>query len=60
MATRQLGRGIGIQSLFEWDFYDRKEDIEKILERNLEEFAPGFSEKDFVIKLVRGVVEKIG
>src|SRR3989338_1745864 len=59
MATRQLGRGVVIQSLYEWDFYGRKEKIEDIIERNLEEFAPGFGEKDFVMKLTTGVVEKI-
>ena len=59
MATRQLGRGVVIQSLYEWDFYGRKEKIEDIIERNLEEFAPGFGEKEFVMKLTTGVVEKI-
>lgn len=59
MATRQLGRGVVIQSLYEWDFYGRKEKIESIVERNLEEFAPGFGEKEFVEALARGVVEKI-
>lgn len=59
MATRQLGRGVVMQSLYEWDFYGRKESIESILERNLEEFAPGFSEKEFVTNLARGVVSKI-
>jgi len=59
MATRQLGRGVVIQSLYEWDFYGRKEKIESIVGRNLEEFAPGFEEKEFVKTLARGVVEKI-
>ena len=27
MATRQLGRGVVIQSLYEWDFYGRKEKL---------------------------------
>ena len=60
MATRQLGRGIVIQSLYEWDFFGRKEKIEDILERNLQEFAPGFSEKEFVMNLAKGVVSKVG
>jgi len=57
MATRQLGRSIVLQSLYEWDFYGRQHDLDKIIERNLSEFAPGFDEPDFVWKLVRGVVE---
>ncbi len=59
MATRQLGRGVVIQSLYEWDFYGRKEKIDDIVERNLEEFAPGFSEKEFVAGLAKGIVERI-
>ena len=59
MATRQLGRGVVIQSLYEWDFYNRKEKIEDVIERNLKEFAPGFAEKEFVIELATGIVGKI-
>jgi len=40
MATRHLVRSVVLQSLYEWDFFDKKEDFIKILERNLEEFAP--------------------
>ena len=59
MATRQLGRGIAIQSLYEWDFYGKKKKIENIIARNLEEFAPGFSEKEFIENLTKGVTSKI-
>ncbi len=57
MATRQLGRSIVLQSLYEWDFYNRKEDITVIVERNMKEFAPGFDEPEFVWKIVKGVIE---
>jgi N utilization substance protein B len=59
MAARQLGRALVLQTLYEWDFYERSMDFEEVLERNIEEFAPGFSEKDFVMKLAEGVKEKI-
>ncbi|MBM3281462.1 MAG: transcription antitermination factor NusB [Candidatus Harrisonbacteria bacterium] len=59
MATRQLGRSIALQSLYEWDFLDKKEDLAKIVERNINEFAPGFDEPEFVFKLVSGVIEHI-
>lgn len=59
MAARQLGRGIALQSLYEWDFYNREGDVLAILERNLEEFAPGFSDREFVVRIVSGVQEKI-
>ncbi len=59
MAARQLGRGIALQSLYEWDFYGQKEDLEKIVDRNLEEFAPGFNDKEFVLRIINGVASKI-
>ncbi len=59
MAARQLGRALVLQTLYEWDFYERSMDFEEALERNMEEFAPGFSEKDFVMKLAEGIKDKI-
>lgn len=57
MATRHLARSIVLQSLYEWDFYGRKSDLAKIMERNLEEFGPGIDETDFVWKIVNGIVK---
>lgn len=57
MATRQLGRSIVLQSLYEWDFHDQKRDLVKIIERNLAEFAPGFNEPEFVWRLAKGIME---
>ncbi|HEY4475165.1 MAG TPA: transcription antitermination factor NusB [Candidatus Paceibacterota bacterium] len=57
MATRHLVRSVVLQSLYEWDFYGRKADLEKILERNLSEFAPGIDEPEFAWKLLKGVIE---
>lgn len=59
MATRQLGRAIALQSLFEWDFYDRKVDLDMAISNSISEFAPGFSDRDFINRLVRGVEAKI-
>ena len=59
MAARNLGRGIVLQSLFEWDFYGRKPKLLGIVLRNIEEFAPGFSERDFALKLTEGVQNNI-
>lgn len=59
MAARQLGRGIALQSLYEWDFYGREGNLETIVDRDLEEFAPGFNERDFVLKILHGVSSKI-
>ena len=57
MATRQLGRSIVLQSLYEWDFYGKKANLEKIISRNLDEFGPGMDEPDFARNLAKLVVE---
>lgn len=56
MATRHLVRTIVLQSLYEWDFYDKKVDLVKILERNLKDFGPGIDEPDFAWRLLKGVI----
>ena len=57
MATRHLIRTVVLQSLYEWDFYKQKKDITAILERNLEEFAPGVDEPEFGWRIMQGVAE---
>jgi N utilization substance protein B len=59
MATRQLGRSIILQSLYEWDFYNQKSDFIKIIERNINDFAPGFNEPEFIWKLAKGIIEHL-
>lgn len=59
MATRHLARTIVVQSLYEWDFYDHRVDLEKIVERNLAEFGPGIDEPEFVWRLVHGVISHL-
>ena len=59
MAKRHVSRSIALQSLFEWDFYDGKKDkIEEILARNIDEFGDGVAERDFIKKLAKGVIVK--
>ena len=57
MATRQLIRSIVLQSLYEWDFYEEKEDLEKIVERNINMFGADIDEPEFIWRLVTGVIE---
>jgi len=60
MASRHLSRSIAMQSLYEWDFSGKKkEDLDKIVEKNINEFGPGLEDKDFVWELTKGVVKKI-
>lgn len=47
-----------MQSLYEWDFYNGNLDLKTSLARNLEEFAPGFDDSNFVTNLAEGVVAK--
>jgi len=56
MATRHLARSIILQSLYEWDFYNQKEDLTKILERNMKEFGPGIDEPEFVWNLMKNII----
>ncbi len=59
MANRHLSRSIAMQSLYEWDFCDKSRDLGDILERNIEEFAPGISDVEFIHELVDGVVKNL-
>ncbi len=59
MSARQIGRSIVLQSLYEWDFYGKKGELNDLVERDLKEFAPELDEADFVTKLAKGVNEKI-
>jgi N utilization substance protein B len=59
MASRHLSRSIAMQSLYEWDFLEKKSDLEKIVERNIKEFGPGLEDKTFIWQLVTGVVANL-
>lgn len=55
MASRHLARSIVLQSLFEWDFYNKEQDLEKIIERNIDNFGGGFDEEEFARSLAKGI-----
>lgn len=59
MASRHLARSIALQSLFEWDFYNQKPNLDKVIERNLEHFGGHFDEKDFTRSITKGVAGHI-
>ena len=46
-----------MQSLYEWDFSDKKLNLEKIVEKNLKEFGPGLEDTGFVWQLISGVLK---
>lgn len=58
MANRHLSRSLVMQSLYEWDF--RGGDmavLPRIVTHNIQEFAPGLEERDFVEQLIDGVMK---
>ena len=56
MASRHLSRSIAMQSLYEWDFSDKKRDLDKIVEKNIKEYGPGLEDTSFIRQLIDGVV----
>lgn len=59
MASRHLARSIVLQTLFEWDFYNKSHDLDEIITRNTEKFGGEFDEKDFVKSLAQGIIKHI-
>jgi len=59
MGNRHLSRSIVLQSLFELDFNNYEDDaIGAILERNVEEFAPGMGDFSFIKDLAVSILSK--
>ena len=59
MANRHLSRTIAMQSLFEWDFKDKKEPLDGVIKNNLEQFGPNIEGAGFVKELTLGTVEHL-
>src|SRR3989344_2610387 len=59
MSNRHLSRSIVLQTLFEWDFENKKEEeVFPIFERTISEFAPGTNDRPFIENLLKLVLEK--
>ena len=60
MYSRHFSRSIVIQSLYEWDFFDRnKKDFNEIIERNIKEIGPGLEDTDFIMQIAQGVISHV-
>lgn len=60
MASRHLSRSVAMQSLYEWDFHGKADnELEKITEKNVEEFGKGLESYDFIWTLVNGVKDNL-
>jgi len=57
MASRHLSRSIVLQSLYEWDFYNKKPVLKDIVERNINDFGPGLEELSFIWQLIEGITQ---
>ena len=55
MASRHLSRSIALQSLYEWDFYNKKPVLKDIVQRNIKDFGPGLEELDFIWQLIETI-----
>ena len=60
MGSRHLSRSIAMQSLYEWDFMSKEDkSLDKILEKNINEFGPGLENTNFIKELAKGVKKNI-
>ena len=59
MASRHLSRSIVLQSLYEWDFYNKKPILKDIVERDIKDFGPGLEELGFIYQLSSGIEKHI-
>ena len=60
MSNRHLARTIALQTLYQWDFNGKPEgQIDEMLKRNQEQFAPEFDDNQFSSNLIAGVVKQI-
>ena len=59
MSSRHLSRSIVMQSLYEWDFFDKNRDLKEIVEKNIREFGPGLEGGAFIWQLITGVVQHL-
>ena len=60
LASRHLSRSIVMQSLYEWDFYGKKEkDLIGVLDRNVKEFGSGLEDTSFIYQLANGIIEHL-
>jgi transcription antitermination protein NusB len=58
MSSRHIARSIAMQTLFEWDFNDQKNNnLAEITKHNVDEFGAGIKEVDFVDNTIQGVID---
>jgi N utilization substance protein B len=48
-----------LQSLYEWDFYNKSHNLKDITQRNINDFGPGLEELDFIWQLIEGIEKRM-
>ncbi len=59
MSSRHLARSIALQSLYEWDFSEKKKEPKEVIEKNIEDAKDEIKDKEFIYSLVQGVISNI-
>src|SRR3989344_6743601 len=59
MGTRHLSRTVAMQSLYEWDFHEKRKPLKEIVDRNIAHLAPGLPDAKFIYDLVAGVEQRL-
>lgn len=61
-SNRHLGRIVALQTLYEQEFRlscdDQKFDLEEVLRRNISRYQDTIEDQDFIVKLVKGVIQE--
>jgi len=59
MSNRHLTRVLIVQTLFTWDFYNKKKDIFNILDDNIKNFSYKKVDLIFLKKTIQGVLDNL-
>ncbi|MFA4937225.1 MAG: transcription antitermination factor NusB [Patescibacteria group bacterium] len=57
MSNRHLARTVILQSLFQWDFLGQQGELEKIIDKNIAELAPGLKDEGFSERMAKGILK---
>ncbi len=57
MSNRHLARTVILQSLFQWDFLEQQNELEKIIFKNIAELAPGLNDDGFSARIGKGITK---
>jgi len=57
MSSRHLARSIVIQSLYQWDFFNKdKEILKRAIKENIENFSPDTKDIKFINRMIQEIV----